>query len=101
MRFKKLRVFIAVALIIFILVVANIIVFGLMQNKLQLAANVDDKKNIQNITIVKNTINTQQTAEASTNQNIQTSINPQATTPATLPTPTPVITHPRMITRAS
>lgn len=48
MRFKKLRIFVAVALIIFILIIANTIVFGYLQNKQdaqsKLSTPIDSRK---------------------------------------------------------
>lgn len=94
MKFKRLKIIVAVALIIFIFVVANLIVFGLVENKLRLAATVDDKKNISgNLTIVKN-----DTSQAS---NSSQKAGPNTTVAPVTPPPIPVVTQPRVNTRAS
>lgn len=105
MRFKKLKMFVAVALVIFILIVANIIVFGLMHSNQDalasnLATNVDSRKNSSNIQVTSSNQtsvnqNTQSSQTSSANSASQTAPAPQN------PPQSTVITHSSTRTRAS
>lgn len=85
MRFKKLKISVAVALIIFALIVANTIAFGLLQNK-------DTSNLVTTINPVKN-------SSIETNTSSQTS-NPVQQT-QTSDTTQVVVNHLMMRTRAS
>ena len=84
MRFKKLKISVAIALIVFALIVANTIAFGLLQTKEQsnLATTTDSGK--------KPSVETNASSSTSVNQQFQ----PSDATPV-------VVNHPMMRTRAS
>ena len=97
MRFKKLKIFTAIALVVFILVVANIIVFGLWNNNNQAnLATAIDRKNSSITQITSNQTSSNQNSQSS--QNSASSTTQAVTAPTT---PAPVITHSATRTRAS
>ena len=83
MRFKKLKISVAIALIVFALIIANTIAFGLLQTKdSNLATTIDSGKK----------------SSVETNVSSQTSVNqPSQTSDAT----SVVVNHQMMRTRAS
>lgn len=100
MRYKKLKIFIAIALIIFILVVANIIGFGFLQDKVSqsnLAIPIDIRKN-------SSIIQDNSSNQASVDQNQQSSATDQSqtqTTSVSPDNPQTTVPHPNIRTRAS
>lgn len=67
MRFKKLRLFVGIAILIFVLVVGNIIAFGLMHNQAQSQSNIaaiDTRKSSANTAAAEAT-----TSNSATNSN--------------------------------
>jgi len=111
MTFNKLKIFVAVALIIFILVVANIIAFGLWKNNQDsnLATFTDSRKTqtsktINSSTTLNNNRESSETSDDDSESEIKSSQQTQTTvtpSPSPLPSPslTPVTSHP--VTRAS
>lgn len=108
MRFKKLKIFVAVALIIFILIIANIIAFSISQNDTQskLAANIDSRKNSSIVqgatsqTSVNPNTQSSTTADTSASQ-ITTSQSQLTSSTSNNPPQAPIISHPMTRTRAS
>ena len=98
MRFKKLRIFVAVTLVLFILVIGNIIAFGLIQNS---TSNItsNNANNIQAgvpVYIDRSSItNTANANTANTNSQQQMQTQTQSSTP------TPTIVHTRIVSSAS
>lgn len=93
MRFKKLRIFVGIALIVFTLLLANVIAFGLIQEKLYiLPVENTNKKDIptkNSITVVNNnatknttTIQTVNKTSTPTETVKKTTSNATATTPS-------------------
>jgi hypothetical protein len=92
MRFKRLRAFVGIFLVLFVLVVGNIIAFGLLQ---KYNISDDDSKMIAPIY----TINKPDTP--TTNSQQQPSNVASAPTSAPAPSPAPTVVHTTVRTRAS
>lgn len=100
MRFKKLKILVAIALVIFILIVANTISFSLLQNNQdtqtsKLVTSIDSRKNSS---IIKTASTSSQTFVNQIQRSSQTST---ATAPATSSNTQITISHPKIKTRAS
>jgi hypothetical protein len=107
MRFKKLKIFVIIALVIFILVIGNTIFLSLSQkNQNSQALNLVTPTDIRKSSSTIQTINTP--SQASVNQNVQptqtssaTASSTSQTTPTTSSNSQTIISHPMMRTRAS
>ncbi len=98
MRFKKLRIFVGIAILIFVLVIGNIIAFGLTHNtNSNNIAAIDTRKSAVNSTLQVIDSSSPNTASSSTSSNTQQ--QQVQSTPA--PVPAPIVYHPTMRTRAS
>lgn len=94
MRFKKLKVFIAIALVAFILVIANIFVFGLFLKPQQNFSNYP----IQKVVVPDTTTNKNNLETNTTTSQPQEQPAPQ---PVEIMPPPPVIVNRHMNTGAS
>jgi hypothetical protein len=106
MRFKKLKILVAISLIVFLLIIANTIIFGSLQNnkdiQSKLVAPIDWRKNspvVQAINSSQSSINkNSQESQSSTATNSSAS---QTTDTAQNNSQATVISHPATRTRAS
>ncbi len=94
MRFKKLRLMVGIAILIFILVVGNIIAFGLTHNNSQnqsTIVSIDTRKSTSSSTTQ---VTTSSSSTSTSNNNVATSNNQPAQS-------APVVYQPTVRTRAS
>ena len=112
MRFRKLRLFVGIAMIFFILAVANILVSGyfmkdkaIKESQDQNLAAFDNKKSLSQITIVNESSSSN---NSQNNQNVSADTNNSGDTPRidtpnrpSAPAPTSTVVHKTRKTRAS
>ena len=75
MRFKKLKIFVGISLVLFILVVGNILAFGLLK---KYDNESDDSKTVVPIYINKSTLPSSNSQQQITNTSTQTPSNPSS-----------------------
>lgn len=90
MRFKKLRIFVGIAMVFFILVIGGIISIGLIQKSINNVNNNPNLKILAPIYTIKST---------SSNTNSQQQVQVQQPTP--IQAPSPIVNTPQIVTRAS
>lgn len=106
MRFKKLRLYVGIAIVLFILIAGNIIAFGLLhKNQTQPALAVIDNKKTLNVPVVNSYSTTTTSNNANSNTNTVNSNTGGGSSVSSdqqaVATPPPVVYHPSLRTRAS
>ena len=98
MRFKKLRIFVGIALVLFFIIVANTIAFGLINKDQSMQTNLAayDNKTTNNAVVAQAVPPT----TVDTSQTTPTTVDNSQNTP-TIVQPQPVIINQRIRTRAS
>jgi hypothetical protein len=92
MRFKKLRFVVAIAIVLFILLVGNIVAFGLAKN------NNSDSKNTQELKLLAPIYPNKSSGDISQNSN---SVHDNQNVVVTNPSPPKVVVHRTIRTSAS
>jgi hypothetical protein len=98
MRFKKLRTAVGISMIIFVLVVANLIAFGLIQEKLIALQTKDILSESRLIVVETQEVNQQNSSQTNT-QPVAASVQPSA--PVMQPTPAQTVVQTTRKSRAS